>query len=218
MSGLTAYETSMVHYFAQVLSSKSDMPLDDATEAVRDCILDELQTSSSRGLHLINVPMGKMMLGLEKPPNEHIARYVASIRSTEASRWAREGVREKDIVDWWDMGGVMHGAYVAFDNLFNGAQFLEAMRHERGSETVKEQADYANYWLRKHFALYGLGNDSTDETRPPEDRRLPNELRARVETWTLKARKEHPAQLAEAIQNHATYNSLCRYLVRERYL
>jgi hypothetical protein len=206
----TTYEDSMVRYFAEVLASKTDMSFGHAKEAVQECIRDELKTSAARGLVELNVPMGQLMLGRQSPPSATLANYVRQVRAAETARWARNRVTDQDIIDWWDLGAVVHGAYVAFDSLFNGAVVIDAMQHNDNCESVEELADYGHLSLRKRFPLYGPAN-SDDGT---EDGRLPHELRARVEAWTAPVRREAPDSLLEAIMSFDTYNAMCRNMIR----
>jgi len=138
----------------------------------------------------------------------HTTFYVESIRAQEGGRWAREGVTEDDIVAWWDLGGVMHGAYVAFDNLFNIAQTVGFMEQAEGFESLEDLAAYAKWALAKRFPLYGP--DDHDSI----DGRLPPELRARVEAWATKARRESPDDLAAGIDAFSSFNAMCRYKIK----
>ncbi|MHA7297205.1 hypothetical protein [Pseudarthrobacter sp. MDT3-1] len=208
MSTETMYAKLIVRYFAELLASKTDMSLQHALEAVDEPLRDEISTAEERGLYRINIPMGRMMTGRAHAPDIHTTFYVESIRAQHAGRWAREGVTEDDIVAWWDLGGVMHGAYVAFDNLFNIAQTLDSMEHAQGMESLEELSAYAKWSLAKRFPLFGPDdNDGTDG-------RLPQELRARIETWTRRARRESPDELAQGIDAFSSFNALCRYMIK----
>lgn len=206
----TTYEDSMVRYFAEVLASKTDMPFGHAEEAVQECIREELKTSGARGLLALNVPMGQLMLGRQSPPSVTLANYARQVRAAETERWARNRVTDQDIIDWWDLGAVVHGAYVAFDNLFNGAQVLDAMKNKDDCDSLEELTDYGAWSLAKRFPLYGPA--SADEGS--ENGRLPHELRARVENWTARVRREDPDALLEAIMSFESYNALCRAMIR----
>ncbi|MGY4543657.1 hypothetical protein ACVWY0_003597 [Arthrobacter sp. UYNi723] len=209
MSQSADYENSIVAYFAEVLASKTGMPMVDAREAVEDCIRTELKTSGPQ-LRAMNLPLGEMMLGRMPPPNSQLANYVHGVLVAEKERWERNGVTDQDILAWWDLGGVMHGAYVAFDNFFNVAQVIDSMQHGQGFNSVEELAEYGQWSLAKRFALYGPAN-SDDGT---ENGRLPHELRARVESWTLRARAEAPETLLKAIESFDSFNAMCRSLIR----
>lgn len=212
MNDETAYEATIVLYFAQVLSDKSGLSLDRATDAVSGSILEVLRTAEARGLHRIDLPMGDIMLGRKDPPNEYVAAYVASVRAKEEPRWAVEGVTEKDVADWWNLGAVIHAAYVAFDDLFIRMQLPGFMEGPAGSG-VEEHVSRARWSLRKHIALYGTDPDDFD--LPAEDRRLPPELRARIEAWTIRAKRENVSKLSQEIERHSSYNALCRHLIQE---
>ncbi|MCB5294489.1 hypothetical protein BJQ90_03957 [Arthrobacter sp. SO3] len=151
--------------------------------------------------------MGRLMAGLTHSPEMHLTFYVESIRAQEGSRWEREGVTEADVIAWWDLGGLMHGAYVAFDNLFNGAQVIEAMQEAQGFDSMEELADYGKWVLAKKHPLFGPDdNDGADG-------RLPQELRARVENWVTRMRLESPDELAAGINAFSSFNALCRYKI-----
>lgn len=201
----------MVRYFAEVLASKSDMAVHDAEEVVGECIREELRASGARGLHALNLPMGQLMLGKATAPSLEVASYIFEIRASETERWQRNGVTDQDVVDWWDLGAVVHGAYVAFDNLFNGAQALDAMQNKHDCDSLEELADYAQCSLAKRFPLFGPAS-SDDGT---ENGRLPHELRARVEAWTLRTRRESPMVLLNEIQTFDSFNAMCRALIKQ---
>lgn len=209
MSESAAYENSIVAYFAEVLASKTGMPMVDALESVGDCVRTELKTSGPQ-LRAINVPLGEMMLGRMTPPNSQLANYVHGVLVAEKERWKRNGVTDQDIMAWWDLGGVMHGCYVAFDNLFNAAQTVDAMQNQQDCNSLDELADYGRWSLTKRFPLYGPAS-SDDGT---ENGRLPHELRARVESWTLRARAEAPETLLKAIESFDSFNAMCRSMIR----
>lgn len=208
MSTETMYEDLIVRYFAELLASRTDMTLQHAIEAVDEPLRDELGTAAERGLYRINAPMGQMMTGRAQAPDMHMTFYVESIRAQEGARWARECVTEDDIVAWWDLGGVMHGAYVAFDNLFNIAQTVGFMEQAQGFESLEDLTAYAKWALTKRFPLYGpADNDSADG-------RLPQELRARIETWMRRSRRESPDELAQGIDAFSSFNALCRNMIK----
>lgn len=205
----TEHEASMVQYFAGLLAEAAEMSIPEAVEAVDETILAELRTSGQRGLHLINLPMGMMMVGKAYAPNDHIAGYVRSIQNRDTERWAREGVTESDIVAWWDLGGVTHGCFVAYDNLFNVARVTDVMQRQAGFDTIEELVEYAKKSLVKGFALFGP--DDGDHT----DGRLPFELRFRVDEWLRRMRRFMPDELAASRTTSGSFNSLIRGLVRK---
>src|ERR671927_333008 len=101
MSKSAAYENSVVMYFAEVLASKTGMPVANALEDVGDCIRTELKASVPR-LRAINLPMGEMMLGRITPSDQALANYVEGVLAAEKERWERNDVRDQDIIAWWD--------------------------------------------------------------------------------------------------------------------
>lgn len=202
----------VVEYFGRLLSDRVSMGYAEAVEAVRQCISDELNSADSRELRVINMPMASMILGRSSAPNLLVTHYVAGVRALQSDRWTREGVTEEDIVKWWDLGGVMHEAYVAFDNFFNMAQMVDSAQHMNEAQSVGDLRAYAQWSLRKRFALYGP--EDIEESIPVEDRRLPMELRFRIEAWKMQMSREQPENLGRAIQHFSSFNALCRNAIK----
>lgn len=186
------------------------MPLEVALETVDDPIRAELARCRPLVRHL-NLPLGKMITGWQTPPNREVQLHLTGVFGAEKDRWKRNQVREEDIVAWWNLGAVMHCCYEAFDNFFIGAQVIDAMTHAESMSSKDELFDYAAWSVKKRFALFGA-TDSDDGT---ENGRLPHELRARVESWTLLARREFPDELLDAIDRFESYNALCREMIRQ---
>lgn len=205
-------EDALVRYFGEILASKSQVPLQQAIDVVEECIRDEVRSAPERGLDRLNLAMGRMMLGQQPAPNAYVARYVDAIRAQESERWRDERVTNQDIIWWWDLGGVVHGAYIAFDNFFNMAQVVDAAENAQGMESVEEVMEYATWSLRKRFPLFGPSG--ADPQPEPEDSRLPMELRRRVDDWSLRIRRESANELFQAIENFSSYNAMCRYWIR----
>lgn len=136
------YEGLIVRYFAELLTSKTDMPLSEAVQLLEEPIREELSTAEDRGLFRINAPLGEAMVGRAGAPDMHMIFYVEKIRAQDATRWAREGVTEEDIIAWYDLGGVMQGAYIAFDNFFNLAQVVDSVEHAQGFDSLEEIVEY----------------------------------------------------------------------------
>lgn len=200
-------DDSIVRYFAELLAARAGVPLSQAAELVEEPIRDELRTSEERGLHRLDVPLGQAMAGRAVAPDMHTILYVEQIRAQDADRWTREGVTEDDIIAWYNLGGIMQGAYVAFDNFFNMAQVVTAVQ-SRGFGSAEEAVAYGQWSLAKYFPLYGPDNGDI------VDGRLPHELRFRIEAWLYKMRRESPDVLLAAAEASCSFNAVCRYMIQ----
>ena len=198
-----------IDYFAKELWSKTNMTPQDAQGLIVDVITEELRTAKDRGLERLDLPLGDIMLGRSAPPNQHIGNYVANIRSTDKLRWMAEGVTDVEIKEWWDMGGIMHGCYVAFDNFFLGAQFVDAMQSITTCNSMEELQDAATNHVRKNFPMYGPSNGA-DLDQDEMDRRIPQEMRLWCDKWALAQRTTTPELLRTKMDQSSSFNALLR--------
>lgn len=205
-----AYKRALVDYSAELFAARTGLDRRDAMDVVHDPIRDELRHVDERGLDALDLPMGQMMIGLQDFPNAAVGRYIEAVRGKERLRWHRHRVTQQDIVEWWDLGVVVHRCWFVLDNLISMTQFTAAMR-SRQFDSMEEAVAFSEAHVKRYCALYG--DAGADDGTP--DGRLPLEIRSRVDAWSSRMSQENPTMHIFQIEGSDSFNALCRTKIAE---
>ena len=124
---------------------------------------------------------------------------------SEWIRWARrEGATDEDICWWWDMHDLERRTMVWAEDVMRAAVFLEA----RGNGESDEQAARD---VRRIFPMYGH-NPRATVVLSEQDRRLPHELRDRVNRY---CERDGHASVAQQASESSSFNAFIRQMIQK---
>jgi hypothetical protein len=111
-----------------------------------------------------------------------------------------EGVTDSDIRWWWNMHDIQRRMFHILDDFFRAASFLA--HRNRGTPPAQAASE-----VRRFFPFFGNPNDPGYPAG--EDRRLPEELRRRVDEW-VERQKAGPEVFKQRAQHSSTMNAIIR--------
>jgi len=150
--------------------------------------------------------------GLEKRPekfgnwlleNAKLGNTMA-IKIVEKAR--RNGVRDEDISNYWNMKEWERRLLIWYDNIFRIAGY-EKFLNEGLSE------DLAVKKLNKSFPYYGDPDDSSKCSG--EDRPLPYEIKDRVNSYMIKCGFSNFEEIEAKLRNYSSVNAFIRAEMRK---
>lgn len=184
-------ERDLEDTYASVLSTIPGWSLRRVRAEVRKAIRMCKEQAQKEGTDRLPEGFGDWLIeaaGSGAPP---AARIVERAR--------REGARDADIREWWNLAEWQRRMVLWSEQAFRYAAYLAGLE-----ESLPHDA--AMMRVRMTFPMYG---DPEDTSRVSgDDRALPNELRARVDAY----RERHGAAvIEERIRHHSSYNAFVRH-------
>lgn len=124
----------------------------------------------------------------------------AKIRSMLASR-RQEGVRDEDVVWWWNMNDLERRMMLKVDEQRRTTQYLRYRQAGLSKDEAGER-------VRTYYPTYGDPADLPEAG--PEDNHLPPELKRRIDRYIQKRLEIDGDGLKEDMEAATTFNALVR--------
>lgn len=160
-------------------------------------VLDEcIKASKEEGKYDENHNLGEVMLKIENK-DATIKKMFLMLR--------KEGVRDEDILEWWNRSDVERRFFIACDNI--NKTYLCETRIKIG-DSPEEAVSYA----RKYLPMYGKPEDTGFASG--NDKLLPYELIGRINMY-IQMRAISPDAYKKEFLRFSTFNAFIRQKIRE---
>jgi hypothetical protein len=186
-------ERQLEDMYVPMFQETRGMSLSQARSTFRDLLGEAKKAIREEGSPDLPENFGDVLL--EKESTDEQTRSFLEKRR-------KEGVKDQDIIWWWNMHNLERGMIYQVDALDKFAFFLK-LREEDGLSR-----DEAAKRARKFHPIYGDPDDTSITTG--EDRPLMPELRDRVNTYVMKKNQADPEKFKKEIEESSTFNALIR--------
>ncbi len=193
-------------------------------------MLDSVIAASHRaGIYNWPLNFGDILLGAEVAESAEVEREAVLYRKGLAAK-RKDGVRDEDIREYWNLSTVERLMMDESDNFIRGGHYVNRVLELFGSTSragtpevfevfraAKESAiggeAVKSVW--RHFPQYTFGDPSIRPEKPtwltPADFPLPVELKNRINKWIAK----EGAHVSERMEKYSTMNALIREEIRK---
>ena len=191
-------EKQLEELYIPIFQKTMGMSLDQAKKHFQD-MFQLAKEESSKG-NTKNLPQNYGDLLLEAEPTDKKTKEMLAKKRIE-------GVRDEDIIWWWNMHDYERWMIIKVDENSRMALFIDEIA-KSDADSEEEASLEATKKIRKFFPMFGDPDDTTHTKG--NDRPLPYELKDRINIYIEKYKKKDPNMLKKVIENSSTFNSLIR--------
>lgn len=177
----------------------------------KELVDQAIENSKNRGTYNLPNNFGEIILGKAESTSTFVKK-LGEMHRQELPKKRAEGVRDEDILWWWNINEVEREAMDLFDNTSRMATFIHVIRTE-SFESKEELYKEASKRVRKTFPMFGDPADT--EHTEGDDRPLPYELKDRVNIYTGKRMMSDPESYKKEIESSTTINAHIRKAIQE---
>jgi len=174
----------------------------EMSERIFDRVVEESKSEES---YFFPENLGDIVLKKTNTSDPKIGKIVDSIRQSLPQK-RRDGVKDKDILWWWNRSDIQRRFILADDNIL--LTYLAKSFLQSGLIGGKAIAK-----VRKYMPLYG---EPIKTSFPQSDERpLPYELKDRVNKYMVERSLKDKLKYQEDMENAKSFNTLIRNEIRE---
>ncbi len=193
-SPVPEYEIELFNTNVEMLCMMGQ-PRREAESVVRDAIKQCKAEMAADGTDRLRDNIGTQIV--EEARNGHEGSKAIIKPAVE------EGATLKDIEEWWNLPELARRMVQWSENSFRIAIFMQAKEEGLSAEAAGK---------RVHMMFPTYGNPEDSNNQKGDDRKLPDELRGRVDAF----RQSHGAQyISEQVKNFSSYNAFVRHAIKE---
>jgi len=203
-------EKALFEKYSQIMTMTMDIPLSKAKEMTKDMINQAIEESKKEGTYYLPQNLGDIILENTKSDNPTINKIAKNIRQKLPQKKA-EGVREEDIIWWWNLNDIERRVMLKHDDIAKTSLFISKLK-EINEPSKEKAANIAASQVRKFHPTYGDPDDTTHTNG--DDRPLPYELKDRVNIYIEKRYQSDPHKYKKELEQSNTFNALIRKEIR----
>jgi hypothetical protein len=195
-------EKKLLEHYTQFFST---MGLPDAKKTAKNMLDKAIESSKKQGTYDLPPNMGDIILGKANPKDiksEKMAGYIRKYLSAKR----KDGVKDEDILWWWNLYDVERNIMLAVDEFHRIALFIKVLQ-----ETGNDKEAGKQVW--KHHPSYTAGDPKNEklfiEGHTEKDLPLPIELKYRVNIYIEKM-SQNPDVIKKNIEESSSFNALIR--------
>jgi len=203
------FEESLLHMYTAQLTSDFGGDANKAAEMAKNLLDKSIQAAKRDGTYDLPPDLGNILLKIKPTTDPLIQKRISSFEK-QLSMLRKEGITDDDIRTWWNLNAVERKIVIMYDTFSRLAGFVH---HLQEGKSPKE----AGYILRKNFPIYGGPNDEADLADPDlkgNNRRLPMELKDRVNRHGIRRFEEGADQYHKDVEQCSSYNAFIRKEIR----